>query len=158
MLKKISFLLLVLLMTCNVCAYAQPDIKSFVSGSYQQILENNAKKPFMLVVWSVDCSSCIKDMTLLNEIHRENPNLKIIMLAADEPSVGEQVKQLLSKYKMDAVENWLFADENSEKLRFEIDPKWYGELPRTYFFNAAHQRVGISGVLSKKDILAKIAK
>ena len=158
MLKKISFLVLVLVMTCNVCVYAQPDLKPFVSGSYQQMLDNNAKKPFMLVVWSLDCSSCIKDMTLLNEIHRENPALKIIMLAADEPSMGEQVKPLLSKYKMDGVENWLFADENTEKLRFEIDPKWYGELPRTYFFNAVHQRVGISGVLSKKDILAKMAK
>jgi thiol-disulfide isomerase/thioredoxin len=156
--KKVSLLLLVLLMSFNFRAYGQPDLKPFVSGSYQQILSNNAKKPFMLVVWSIDCSSCIKDMTLLNEIHQENPGLKIIMLAADEPSVGEQVKQLLSKYKMDAVENWLFADENAEKLRFEIDPKWYGELPRTYFFNAAHQRIGISGVLSKKDILAKIAK
>jgi hypothetical protein len=52
----------------------------------------------------------------------------------------------------------MFSDENSDKLRFEIDPKWYGELPRTYFFNAAHQRVGMSGVLSKKEILAKLAK
>jgi hypothetical protein len=97
-------------------------------------------------------------MALLNEIHKENPALKMILLAADEPSASEQVKQLLNKYKMESVENWFFADENSEKLRFEIDPKWYGELPRTYFFNTDHQRVGISGVLSKKDILARLAK
>jgi hypothetical protein len=49
----------------------------------------------MLVIWSVNCSSCLKD--------------------------------------------------------FEIDPKWYGELPRTYFLDAAHQRTGVSGVLSKED-------
>lgn len=156
--KKFSFLWLVLLLSFNFCAYGQADLKPFVSGSYQQILANNAKKPFMLVVWSIDCSSCIKDMTLLNEIHKENPALKIVMLAADEPAAGEQVKQLLNKYKMDAVENWLFADENSDRLRFEIDPKWYGELPRTYFFDALHQRTGVSGVLSKKEILAKIGK
>lgn len=156
MFKKISFLLLAFLMTHTVSA--QADLKPFVAGSYQQILKDNDKKPFMLVVWSLDCSSCIKDMTLLNEIHTQNPHLKMILLAADEPSMGEPIKQLLAKYKMESVENWLFADENAEKLRYEIDPKWFGELPRTYFFNAAHQRTGISGVLSKKDILAKIAK
>jgi thiol-disulfide isomerase/thioredoxin len=156
--KKYSFCLLILFMSLHFCVYGQTVLQPFASGSYQQILANNAKKPFMLVIWSVDCSSCIKDMTLINEIHTENPALKIIMLAADEPSVAEQVKQLLSKYKLDTLENWMFSDENSDKLRFEIDPKWYGELPRTYFFNAAHQRVGMSGVLSKKEILAKLAK
>lgn len=158
MLKKVSFLLFVLLMTRHVCGFAQPDLKPFVSGSYQKILESNHNKAFMLVIWSIDCASCIKDMTLLNEIHTQNPALKLVLLAADETSAAEQAKQLLSKYKLDGLENWLFADENSEKLRFEIDPKWYGELPRTYFFNAAHQRVGMSGILSKKDILTKMAK
>ena len=81
----------------------------------------------------------------------------MIMLAADEPSVAEQVKQLLSKYQLETIENWLFADDNAEKLRFEIDPKWYGELPRTYFFDSAHQRTGKSGVMSKEDYQAMFA-
>lgn len=160
--KKIFLTLLwFLLAGFSVSANSESALKPFVSGSYQQILTNNAKQPFMLAVWSVDCSSCIKDMTLLNEIHKKNPKLKVILLAADELSASDQVKQILAKYQLEEVENWIFADENSQKLRFEIDPKWYGELPRTYFFDVAHQRNAKSGVMTKKDyqeILAKIMK
>lgn len=163
MLVKKIFLSLfwILVATFSLSANSESVLKPFVSGSYQQILTNNAKQPFILAVWSVDCSSCIKDMTLLNEIHKNNPSLKMILLAADESSASDQVKQILAKYQLEDVENWIFADENNQKLRYEIDPKWYGELPRTYFFDSAHQRTAKSGVMSKKDyqeILAKIIK
>ena len=80
------------------------------------------------------------------------------MLAADESSANKQIEQLLKQHKLEGVENWVFADENSQKLRFEIDPKWYGELPRTYFFDSAHHRTGISGAMSKEDYQAMFAK
>lgn len=85
----------------------------------------------------------------------------MIMLAADEPSATEQIQSTLEKHQLSDIENWVYADDNTKKLQFEIDPKWYGELPRTYFFDKAHQRTGVSGVLSKQDydeMFAKILK
>ncbi|MDO9269432.1 MAG: hypothetical protein Q7T96_10030 [Methylobacter sp.] len=137
---------------------AQADPSAFISGSYQQILTANANRPFMLVVWSINCSSCLKDMELLSNIHKSKPDLKMIMLAADEPSATEQIQQILEKNQLSGIENWAYADENTQKLQFEIDPKWYGELPRTYFFDKTHQRTGVSGVLSKEDYDAMFAK
>lgn len=130
---------------------AQAELSAFTSGSYQQILASNAGQPFMLVIWSINCPSCLKDMELLSNIHKSRPELKMIMLAADEPSATEQIQQILDKNQLSGIENWAYADENTQKLQFEIDPKWYGELPRTYFFDKAHQRTGVSGVLSKED-------
>jgi len=158
-LKKLFLnLLWVLLAAFNLSANGQTALKPFTSGSYQQLLATNANNPFMLVVWSVDCSSCLKEMVLLSAIHKNNPNIKMIMLATDELSANEQIEQILKQHQLDGIENWVFADENSQKLRFEIDPKWYGELPRTYFFDSAHQRTGISGVMSKEDYEAMFAK
>jgi thiol-disulfide isomerase/thioredoxin len=158
-LKKLFLnLLWILLATFSLTANGQSTIKPFNSGSYQQLLTINANSSFMLTVWSVDCSSCLKEMALLSDIHKNNPNIKIIMLAADELSANKQIEQLLKQHKLEGVENWVFADENSQKLRFEIDPKWYGELPRTYFFDSAHHRTGISGVMSKEDYQAMFAK
>jgi thiol-disulfide isomerase/thioredoxin len=132
-------------------------LKPFTSGSYQQILSNNANRPFMLVIWSIDCSSCLKDMGLLSSIHKDKPELKIIMLAMDDESATDQIEQILKKNSVLDLENWIFADSNTQKLRFEIDPKWYGEIPRTYFLNAEHGREGVSGVLTQKayDALIK---
>jgi len=149
-------LVFILLNIFTIPAQANPS--AFVSGSYQQILADNAKQPFMLVVWSVNCSSCLKDMTLLSSIHKSRPELKMIMLAADEPSATEQIQPILEKHQLSEIENWVYAEDNTQKLQFEIDPKWYGELPRTYFFDKTHQRTGVSGVLSKEDYDAMFAK
>jgi len=143
----------------NISAHAESStLNAFSTGSYKQILASNANHPFMLVVWSINCSSCLKDMELLSSIHKSRPELKMIMLAADEPSAAEQIQQILEKSQLSGIENWVYAEENTQKLRFEIDPKWYGELPRTYFFDSAHQRTGVSGVLSKEDYEAMFAK
>jgi hypothetical protein len=156
-LKKLApGLLFLLLAFLNTPAQAEPS--AFTSGSYQQILTSNANQPFMLVVWSVNCSSCLKDMALLSSIHQSRPEIKMIMLAADELSAAEQVQQILEKNQLSEIESWVYAEENTQKLQFAIDPKWYGELPRTYFFDKTHQRTGVSGVLSKADYDAMFAK
>lgn len=154
--KLFPGLTFILLTVFNIQAQAAP--AAFTSGSYQQILASNANQPFMLVVWSINCPSCLKDMELLSSIHKSRPELKMIMLAADELSASEQIQQILEKNQLSEIENWVYAEENTQKLQFEIDPKWYGELPRTYFFDKAHQRTGVSGVLSKEDYDAMFAK
>jgi len=157
--KKILFSLLLLpALFTGIVNAEQPALKPFIGGSYQQILANNANHPFILVVWSLTCSSCIKDMELLSAIHRNRPGFKIIMLATDGVSETAQIQSILEKYQLSEIENWVYADENTQKLQFEIDPKWYGEQPRTYFFSAAHQREGVSGALSKNDFDARLAK
>lgn len=105
----------------------------------------------MLVIWSITCSSCLKDMALLNKMHKANPKINMVMLSTDDASATEQVKQILTKNELTGLENWLFADENPQKLRYEIDSLWYGELPRTYFLNKNHERKAVSGVLSQED-------
>lgn len=136
----------------------QPHIRPFLPGSYQQLLDSHAKQPFMLVVWSIGCSSCLKEMELLSALHKNRPDLKIVMLTTDDASASAEIRTILNRHQLADTENWVFASENAQKLRFEIDPRWYGELPRTYFFDADHQREGVSGVLTQEDYEARFAK
>ncbi len=133
-------------------------LKPFGPGSYQKLLDSKANKPFMLVIWSITCSSCLKDMALLNKMQRTRPDIDIVMLATDDSSATDRIRQILAKNELTGLENWQFGDENPQKLRYEIDPKWYGELPRTYFLDKKHGREGISGVLSQKDYEAMFKK
>lgn len=159
LLKKniLSFLLFVSAMM-NVAQAANIDLKPFVPGSYQQILQANTNKPFMMVVWSITCSSCLKDMALLDKLHKSKPDLKVVMLATDGKEAAGQVQAILQKSGLVSVENWIYADDNTPKLQYEIDPTWYGELPRTYFFDKAHQREGVSGVLTEADYVGHFDK
>ena len=146
-----------ILSVLSACVSAQDSfIKSFNPGSYQQILRENAAHPFILAIWSLDCPSCIKDMRILSEVKQKYPELKIILLSTDEPSAVPEVKAMLTKQNLADTENWIFGSDDAQKLRFEIDSSWFGELPRTYFFDQTHNRIGKSGALRLDEFEAHI--
>lgn len=136
----------------------EKSVQTFNSGSYQQILRENADQPFILSVWSVDCPSCLKDMETIKQVQQNHPRLKIVMLSTDEPEAATEVKSILARYQLAGLDNWMFGNEDPQKLRYEIDPGWYGELPRTYFFTSSHARVGKSGALSMNEFETQIDK
>jgi thiol-disulfide isomerase/thioredoxin len=156
--------LTILLFSLTILSQAHaesPALKPFTSGSYAQIVNSNAGKPFLLSIWSVTCPSCIKDMAVLHAVRKAHPGFKIVMLSTDDIAETTTAQQILEKNQLTNVEHWIYAEENTQKLQFEIDPKWYGELPRSYFFDKAGQRDGVSGVLSEKDydvLIGKIIK
>ncbi len=149
----------IILLAVSVIANSkEANIRPFNPGSYQQILSEKTDQGFMMVIWSLDCPTCIKDMELLSRIHKSKPELKIVMLSTDEPTAAADVQQMLEKYQLADLENWIFASDNSQKLRYEIDPSWYGEMPRTYFFSASHEREGVSGALTQDQYNARFNK
>jgi thiol-disulfide isomerase/thioredoxin len=139
-------------------AEVQNKLNNFQSGSYQQILNNNKEQPFILAVWSVSCSSCIKEMEQLSKLHKKYPDLGIIMLSVDDFSEKYTVDKILQGHGVADLESWIFADPDLQRLRFEIDPGWYGELPRTYFFNSTHDRKGISGTQTNEQFISRVSE
>jgi len=91
-------------------------------------------------------------------MHQQNPELNVVMLSVDGPEYFADMREIIEKEKLDDVEQWGFAEDNSPALRYSIDSRWYGELPRTYFFDKAHQRNGLSGVLTTEQYKLYIAK
>lgn len=151
---KLKLIFAALLLTLGIAGQAQAnEIKAFVSGSYRQILDAYSGKAFVLAIWSVDCPSCLKDMALLHNFHQQHPEINLLLLSTDEAGTVPQIQKLLQDHQLADLANWVFADEDAQKLRYEIDPNWFGELPRTYFFNSSHQRVGKSGALSLPQLL-----
>ena len=51
---------------------------------------------------------------------------------------------------MGKIEQGVFAEDVPERLRLEIDSRWYGEVPRTYLYDQKHQREVKSGLVNKK--------
>lgn len=148
-------LIVSLFLTAN--AYAeQVNIKPFQKGSYQQILKQYKGQPLVLILWSVTCSSCLSEMPLIQQIYQQNPKLNIIMLSVDGPEFYQEMVQIIQQQKLTTIEHWGFIEDNSPILRYAIDSRWYGELPRTYFFDREHHKAGVSGVLSHKQYDEKI--
>jgi thiol-disulfide isomerase/thioredoxin len=106
----------------------------------------HAGEPYILSMWSVHCVPCAEEMAVLREMHEKYPKVPIVFIAADSPAESERITRFLAKHDPGAVESYRYADEFEERMRFAIDPKWRGELPRSYFVDAsghAEARTGL---------------
>lgn len=152
-------LALALLLVLNLPAAAQ-ELKPFVAGSIKEITAARQGKPFILGMWSLSCAHCVADLEIFKQLARKYPGFDLVLISTDTPEQEAAIADILKQYNLgqpDAkqkrqgkVESWIFADSYSERLRFEIDARWYGELPRTYFYDAAGKALGVSGVLNAK--------
>jgi len=59
-----------------------------------------------------------------------------------------EVLNVLTEYQLNQTDVWIFANEPSAKIRSGIDSTWFGELPRSYFFDAQHQSHAHSGAIT----------
>jgi thiol-disulfide isomerase/thioredoxin len=108
------------------------ELKPFVRGSWQQMLRSHAGRPTLVHFWGVTCGPCKVELPLLGKFMKDNAEVDVVMISADlVPNLPGAARAMLDKAGLGAAENWLFADGFVERLRFEIDPAWQGEIPRT---------------------------
>ncbi len=141
--------LLALLLCLSVAGVsAEQETRPFVRGSYERIVASHTGKPFVVSFWSLSCTNCREDLTMFGKLARKYPGFKLVLIATDSPDQNKEIEQTLQRYRLERAESWVFAESYAERLRYEVDKEWYGELPRTYFFNAQGKvESSLSGVL-----------
>ncbi len=108
------------------------ELRPFVRGSWQEVLAANAARPAVVHFWGLTCAPCLTELPHWAEFRRARPGLRLVMIAADPaPADANDLATTLDKAGLNGVESWAFADPFSERLRYEIDAKWRGEMPRT---------------------------
>jgi len=113
-------------------AEAPSGMKPFVRGSWQEMLHAHAGRPTLVHFWGVTCGPCRIELPLLGQFMKDHSELDVVTISADlVPNLPGAARGMLEKAGLGAAENWLFSDGFVERLRFEIDPAWQGEIPRT---------------------------
>lgn len=125
--------------------------RPFASGSFAKLVAARDEKPFLLVLWSVTCVPCRQEFELLAELRKAHPGLPLVLVSTDDIADQAIAAKVLTKYGLQREESWIF-DGEAQRLRYEIDPAWYGEMPRAYFYDAAHRREAVSGSLDRARI------
>jgi len=131
----------------TVTAAPASDIRPFYASSMQEIFAVRQGKPFIVGLWSLSCTHCRDDLVLLSSLSQQYPELDLVLIATDTIDAADTAIATLAQYKLHKTESWIFADDFTEQLRYSIDRRWHGELPRTYFYDASHQPLAISGKL-----------
>lgn len=140
-------LTLLLCLSAVGAAAAQEETKPFVRGSYERIVASRTGKPFIVSFWSLSCTNCRDDLTMFGKLAKKYRNFDLVLVATDSPEQNREISQTLQRYRLERAESWVFADSYAERLRFEVDKEWYGELPRTYFFDVRGRAAATSGTL-----------
>jgi thiol-disulfide isomerase/thioredoxin len=105
-------------------------------------------QPLIISFWSIDCPYCIDDLKKLGKALSKNTNVKLITVCVDGKESAKKAERILSQANLPKHEQYQYAEVDEDRLRYNIDPSWYGELPRTYFYDAAHQVTPLSGKIS----------
>ena len=135
----------------NVAAGDQydADIEPFLAETFTELKDEREGQGFLLALWSVDCPPCMAELSMLGELLEEHPDLPLVLVSTDQIDQRADAEDFLIEYGLEGITSWMFADPFAERLRFTIDPQWFGELPRSYYFDAQHQPEAHSGILSE---------
>jgi len=149
-------LALALLLAASAAEAAAP--QPFERGSFAALKERHAGKPFILHFWGLSCGPCLSELPRWAQFARDYPSLGLALVAADPvPEDPARIEAKLAKAGLGEVESYAFADEFVERLRYEADPKWRGELPYTLLIAGDGTTTMISGIADPARLRAWVA-
>ena len=134
------------------------EVKSFGPDSFAQIAAGARGKPQVVMVWSLDCSYCEPSFEALAQAQRRG--LKVVTIATDPVDDQEAKALILQKLAKSGLhaETWAFGPAPAEQLRHAIDPKWRGEMPRSYWFDGKGQVRAYSGLVTPERAAGMLPK
>ncbi len=128
------------------CAWTQAaELRPFGTGDMTRLLAERQERPFVLTLWSTDCPHCMTSLRQLAALAKAHPKLDLVVVNTDGPDEGKTVAAMLAAVGFGARDTWVFAGAAPERLRYEIDRHWGGEMPRTYLFESDHRFAAFSG-------------
>ncbi|BAZ93246.1 hypothetical protein TspCOW1_18280 [Thiohalobacter sp. COW1] len=113
-----------------------------------QLLTAEPDRARVIVFWSLECSYCQEELQWL--AGRDGSEAEVVLVATDPVTSAEAVSTRLRKYGFEPARHWIFAEAFVERLRYDVDPGWGGELPRTYLVAAGEEPIGVSGRLDRE--------
>jgi thiol-disulfide isomerase/thioredoxin len=144
--SSVLFALLFVLIPAGTARAADGELRPFKRGSWQQIRKAHEGRPVVVHFWGLTCGPCRIEMPKWGRLLQERPDLELIAIDADlVPNAAELVTAELAKTGLAGAENWMFADDFVERLRFEINPRWRGEIPITLLIAADGRTSTIEG-------------
>lgn len=111
---------------------ARASLRGFGRGTWPTLLAAHRGRPAIVHFWGVTCGPCMTELPEWGQFLRRHPEAPLVLIAADPaPQPTEALAAVLDRSGLAAAESWRFDAGFSERLYFEVDPDWQGELPRT---------------------------
>lgn len=150
----IARLALALALSVAAVAAHAADIRRFGQGSWAELRAAHAGRPTIVHLWSLTCAPCLAELPEWGKLRGTD----LVLVSTDPVEQGGRLSAVLSRAGLAGVESWAFADPYTEKLRFEIDRRWRGELPRTVLIGADGSSETVSGTMEPDRLRQWLAR
>jgi len=123
---------------------------AFNKAQLEIVKTQNMGKQWLMLLWSVDCPPCFKELAILQKLQRQHGDLAVVIINTDaNDEIENECKDIIEKFELTDFSNFHFVDGQGDQSRFIIDPNWYGELPRSYFIESNGKFHGKSGLVNQ---------
>lgn len=130
------------------------DIRPFGPDSWAALRAGHAGRPLVVHLWSLTCAPCLAELPQWGRVK----DVDLVLVSTDPIEQAPRMAATLHKAGLDRVESWAFADPFTERLRFQIDRRWRGELPRTLLIGPDGATEMVSGTMDPERLSQWLAR
>jgi len=134
------------------------DFQPYGRGAFAEIVKAHAGRPLIVHFWSVTCPPCIAELPKWAKLIGERKDIDVVFVNIDDEEDRARAPARLEKNGLTQATHYGFADSFVEKLYFEVDKGWRGELPFTALVAPDGAVTTVTGALDDPQIVAWLKK
>lgn len=134
------------------------EFKPYARGDYETLVKTHAGRPLIVHFWSVTCPACVAELPQWQKLIAAHKDVDILFIDTDDEEERDRAAMRLEKAGLANASHYAFADSFAEKLYFEVDRNWRGELPFTALVTLDGARTTITGGLDDPEMTAWLSK
>ncbi len=134
------------------------EFKPYGRGSFEELRKQHAGRRLVVHFWSVTCPPCLAELPDWAKIASERKSLDIVFVNADPDNDRARAQSRIDKAGLSNLVQYGFADDFVERLYFEADKNWRGELPFTALIGADGSLVTVTGAIDDPLIADWLAR
>ncbi len=134
------------------------EFKPYRAGSFAELRKAHPGRPLAVHYWSVTCPACLAELPDWAKLLQEKKAIDVVFVNTDQENDRKRAEARLAKAGLTEGAHFGFADEFAEKLYFEVDHDWRGELPFTALVGADGKLETVTGALDDPQMAAWLAK
>ena len=128
------------------------EFKPYARGSFAELRQAHAGRPLVVHFWSVTCAPCLAELSDWARLASEKKGIDIVFVNVDGEHDRVKAGARLEKAGLAGAVHYGFADDFLDRLFFEVDPTWRGELPFTAMIDSSGKLVAVAGLLDDPAI------
>ncbi len=134
------------------------EFKPYRAGSFAELRKAHPGRPLAVHYWSVTCPACLAELPDWAKLAREKKAIDVVFVNTDQETDRKRAEARLDKAGLTEAAHFGFAEDFAEKLYFEVDHDWRGELPFTALLGADGKLETVTGALDDPQMVAWLAK